>query len=332
MPPFINIEVPLALNGVTVVYTLDMMLSSLILLKSYLLLRVYEHVSKWTNYEAKKTTLPFGLETNYHFAFKSDVRSNNLLVFLVIGLVFVLYISTLIFNFESNYVEPRLGDKFVKFFNQYQNAVWMELTSILGVGFGDGYPASIPARFIQIFCCLAALLTLSLIIKIVYARLALTPKESSAYHLLLQDVQMQQNQLEAREVIIMALQMRKASREVFRSEIAYNFQKREFLSKINDFSLTLQMYSFQVLSLNRYINQLLENMQKNLVKTKAEFDKIPQLLEKMKKYRDRKREQNMKVQYLTFIQSKVFDFMASRSNGYVKEFPNAALGGGNSKT
>ena len=35
------------------------------------------------------------------------------------------------------------------------------------------------------------------------------------------------------------------------------------------------MYSFQVLSLNRYINQLLENMQKNLVKTKAEFDKIP---------------------------------------------------------
>ena len=36
-------------------------------------------------------------------------------------------------------------------------------------------------------------------------------------------------------------------------------------------------------------------MQKNLVKTKAEFDKIPQLLDKMKKFRDRKREQNMKV-------------------------------------
>jgi hypothetical protein len=67
----------------------------------------------------------------------------------------------------------------------------MELTSILGVGFGDGYPASIPARFVQIFCCLAALLTLSLIIKIVYARMNLTAKEASAYHILLQEVQMQ---------------------------------------------------------------------------------------------------------------------------------------------
>ena len=117
MPPFINIEVPLALNGIEVIYTLDMMVSSLILLKSYLLLRVYEHVSKWTNYEAKKTTLPYGLETDYHFAFKSDVRSNNLIVFLLVGLVFVMYISTLIFNFESNYVEPRLEGKWEEFFN-----------------------------------------------------------------------------------------------------------------------------------------------------------------------------------------------------------------------
>jgi hypothetical protein len=86
MPPFINIEVPLQLNGVEVVYTLDMMVSSLILLKSYLLLRVYEHVSKWTNLEAKKTTLPF-------------------------------YISTIIFNFESNYTEPRLKGKWEEYFN-----------------------------------------------------------------------------------------------------------------------------------------------------------------------------------------------------------------------
>lgn len=109
----------MTVNGVSVVYTLDMFVSSIILLKSYLLLRVYEHVSTWTGYDAKKTTLPFGIDTDYKFAFKSDVRSNNLKVFLLIALVFVIYIATIIFNFESNYTEPRLEGAWVEFFNQY---------------------------------------------------------------------------------------------------------------------------------------------------------------------------------------------------------------------
>ena len=44
----------------------------------------------------------------------------------------------------------------------------------------------------------------------------------------------------------------------------------------------------------------------------------------MKKFRERKREQNVKIQYLTFIQNKVFDFLASRNNGYIKDYPGAA--------
>ena len=62
--------------------------------------------------------------------------------------------------------------------------MWLELTTVTGVGFGDGYPASIPARFIHIFSCMCALLSMSIVIKIVYGQLALTPKEASAYHLI----------------------------------------------------------------------------------------------------------------------------------------------------
>ena len=39
----------------------------------------------------------------------------------------------------------------------------------------------------------------------------------------------------------------------------------------------------------------------------------------MKKFKDRKRESNMKIQYLTFIQHRVFDFLAARGNGFLKE-------------
>ncbi len=78
------------------------------MLKSYTILRVYEHVSKWTDYDAKKATLPFGLQTDFKFAFKSDVRSNNLKIFLLAGLVLVAYFSIMVFNLELYYTEPRL--------------------------------------------------------------------------------------------------------------------------------------------------------------------------------------------------------------------------------
>ena len=60
-------------------------------------------------------------------------------------------------------------------------------------------------------------------------------------------------------------------------------------------------------------------MQTSLAKTKKEFERIPEVLDKMKKFKERKRESNMKIQYLTFIQHRVFDFLAARGNGYLKE-------------
>jgi len=68
-------------------------------------------------YDAKKTSLPFGLETDFKFAFKSDVRSNNLKVFLLSGLVLVGYFAAIVFNLELYYTEPRLvGTQWEQFF------------------------------------------------------------------------------------------------------------------------------------------------------------------------------------------------------------------------
>lgn len=101
---------------------------------------------------------------------------------------------------------------------------------------------------------------------------------------------MQENQLQARKVIIEALKMKKNAKDKKKNRIAYDFQKREFFSTINDYRITNMMFSFQVLSQNRYINQTLEKLRFNLGKTIVEFNKIPSVLEKMRLLRDRKRE------------------------------------------
>lgn len=125
MPPFLDspkkpLKIILNLNGVEVKYSIDMIISTFCMLKSYTILRVYEHVSKWTNYDAKKTTLPFGLQTDYRFAFKSDVRSNNLKMFLLACMILIAYFAIIVFNLELYYIEPRLKNTpWEEFFKQF---------------------------------------------------------------------------------------------------------------------------------------------------------------------------------------------------------------------
>ena len=184
MPPYINLVMSGDINGGSVSYTLDMVVSSIIFLKSYTLLRVYEHVSMWTNFVAKKITFPYHLETDYRFAFKSDVRSNNLIAYLTVAIIFICYLATLIFNFERYYYESRLPSELTDFFSQYQNAVWLELLTLCGVSFGDGYPISVPGRIVGTLGCMAGVFSIALIIKITYERLKFSPKEASAFHLI----------------------------------------------------------------------------------------------------------------------------------------------------
>ena len=78
-----------------------MLFSSATLFKSYTLLRIYEHTSKWTNAVAKKIANRFGLFMTYKFAIKSDEKSNNYFVLLAIAFVFIFYYGALIINFET---------------------------------------------------------------------------------------------------------------------------------------------------------------------------------------------------------------------------------------
>ena len=89
--------------------------------------------------------------------------------------------------------------------------------------------------------------------------------------------------------------MKKNSHEKKKNRIAYDFQKREFFSTINDYRITNMMYSFQVLSQNRYINQTLERLRFSLGKTIVEFNRVPGVLQKMKEFKTRKMEQNINI-------------------------------------
>jgi hypothetical protein len=110
-------------------------------------------------------------------------------VYLLVAILTVIYLGTWVYFFERYYEELDMeqgGDleTYYRYFNNYYNAIWLELTTVSGVGLGAAYPKSAVGRGVASFGCIASFLSLSVVIKMVNAKLKLTPKELSAYHLL----------------------------------------------------------------------------------------------------------------------------------------------------
>ena len=62
-----------------------------------------------------------------------------------------------------------------------------------------------------------------------------------------------------------------------------------------------------------------DKLKHSLEQTKGEIEKIPEVLEKVTKIMIKQKEQNMKIQFLIFVQQRIFDFLASRNNGFHRE-------------
>ena len=101
MPPYMDYTFSGWMMGGEYTYTLDMIITTFTLFKSYTLVRVYEHYSIWTCKEAKIIASLNGQKTNSKFAFKSDVKNENILVLAASFIIIVFFFAFIIRNLEK---------------------------------------------------------------------------------------------------------------------------------------------------------------------------------------------------------------------------------------
>ena len=90
-------------------------------------------------------------------------------IYAIVSMFLVLYLGTWIYFFERYYYDLSESDDNFLYFTDFYNSVWLELITVYGVSLSDAYPVSTPAQGVAAFGCLASLVSLSIIIKIVYA-------------------------------------------------------------------------------------------------------------------------------------------------------------------
>lgn len=103
LPPFVNFMTVADFVHGRDYYSASLIFTALSLLKSYALFRIYLNGSRWTDAEAQKIAQQYGTEIDIEFAFKCDIRSNNLKVYLLVAIMIVIYLGTWIFFFERYY-------------------------------------------------------------------------------------------------------------------------------------------------------------------------------------------------------------------------------------
>eukprot|EP00347_Sterkiella_histriomuscorum_P004817 403358978 len=319
IPPGFNGILTFNTNGGTISYSYDMIFTSLILFKGYLAIRIYQHISLWTDYEAKKISNRMGIYTDEIFALKSDIHDFNYIGLLLVVVALLIYIAAFLYGFERNYYNQYLlTPAWYEFFRFYLNVLWLQVETVFRVGYGDGFPGTLPGRTIMVVTCLGGQYLTSILVGILFQWSKFRPQEASAYQILLSKCHKWDSKVTAKNVIVQALRLKKYLREEYKNKYAFEYQKRRFFANINEFQLNVHKYQYQVFSPNRFLIRMRRKLTKKINQTKVLCNQVPTLTDKMQKLRQRNKDCDSKMKGLVQMQESVMEFFIHQNNIIMK--------------
>ena len=183
LPPYINVNFHgEMLNGVYN-YNLGEIIMIFMLLRVYLVPRLYGHYSRWTGTRARAVCKNYSTISDAVFAFKSDLK---LRPFLSIGTIFtfaVIFMGIAVMQAERHF-EPESERAGGVDMGQLTNNQWMIFVTMATIGYGDIYPTTHHGRFFCILACVCGMILVSALIVALNKASELSKEQRSAYLIL----------------------------------------------------------------------------------------------------------------------------------------------------
>ena len=258
------------LSGTFVYHISDIILMAM-LLRVYLILRLYEHYSKWTSFKASNLCKKYGTTADAIFALKSDLKDRP---FLTIGSVMVIIIIVLgigVMESEKSFSSPSSAAHM----DQLTNNEWLIVITMTTVGYGDYFPSTHIGRFFCIIACISGMILISALVVALNLANEFSKDQSIAYLAIKTKKREEEWYVSAAEVIKAAFRTKKPKDLTNKYKMMLNLRKTVF-----NFKRKTQLNSLMDISSAEMLYDLQHKLEEKLLATKTIICEIPRLEER----------------------------------------------------
>ena len=177
-PPGLQHTYHLAQLGGTLTIAINEICASLMIVRVYLLFKVFRHFTKWTSHESQEACMIHGAKASALFAVKAILKDKPFHMLVPLILVSIVVLSAAVRLYERDFVQ---GDT-QQDYSYIWNAMWMIMLTMTTVGYGDFFPRTHYGRFIAVLACIWGIFLISMMVVTLTNFLLFSNEESRSFH------------------------------------------------------------------------------------------------------------------------------------------------------
>jgi hypothetical protein len=208
MPPYANYVYTGYMMDLIYCYNLNAIISFFVLLKCYIILRVYSYFSRWTSDTANSICMKYKVRTGIHFAIKAELKKRPYTVLIILMIVVLTLCSIGVRTFEYSLKDPSSPIEVNSELQSLANCFWLTIITMMTVGYGDFFPKSHFGRAVTVVACIIGMLLVSLIVVSLAVVSEFSAEEKKAYLIIKKHQAEDQANNKATEIIKTFLKIR----------------------------------------------------------------------------------------------------------------------------
>jgi Ion channel/Calcium-activated SK potassium channel len=177
-PPYLNYTFVSQQLGSPVRISVNELCACVMLLRFYLVSKLFSHYTKWTSIHSKGVCEEHGAEASSIFAIRATLVEKPFHVLVPLILVSVVIFSVAVRIFERGYLTTVNSSQD---YSYIWNSMWLVMLTMTTVGYGDYFPRTHLGRFTLVIACFWGIFIISLMIVTMTSFISFTNEEAKSF-------------------------------------------------------------------------------------------------------------------------------------------------------